>query len=163
MQNYYGTDGWFTGDLISQHTADRRNAMWTLWEYNEDRLTTKIDLVHIDSTPTTLNPGEYLLPTQQVHSADGRFHLYYQADGNLVLYQNGVGAIWNINVQISNPGKAQMQSDGNFVVYNSSYQPYWASNTYGYPGARLFMQNDGNVTIRDIYHNPIWATNTCCR
>lgn len=35
----------------------------------------------------TLRAGEALYPDETVSSADGRFHLRYQSDGNLVLYR----------------------------------------------------------------------------
>src|SRR5687768_12800774 len=53
-----------------------------------------------------LNPGQALL------SPDGRFHLDYQTDGNLVLYQNGVGHLWHAHTHGTAPGRAAMQTDG---------------------------------------------------
>ncbi|MCL4474466.1 MAG: hypothetical protein M1539_00365 [Actinobacteria bacterium] len=53
--------------------------------------------VSIDIPSDTLYPGQYLAPGQWRQSADRRFWFTYQNDGNLVLYQSGVGAIWHIN------------------------------------------------------------------
>ena len=116
--------------------------------------------VHI--TSNTLWPGDRLAPGMARYSADGRFTFAYQPDGNLVLYQGGVGAIWNIGIQTS-PGWAPMQYDGNFVTYNSAGQPYWNSATWYSPGAWLIVQDDGNVVIYDTNNVPIWWTGTCCR
>lgn len=39
---------WFTGDVVNQHTNDRQLMMWTAWDNNQYRDTTKIYLYHID-------------------------------------------------------------------------------------------------------------------
>ncbi|MHB1465154.1 MAG: hypothetical protein ACYCXU_08600 [Thermoleophilia bacterium] len=116
--------------------------------------------VHI--TSDTLNSGGQLAPGMYRVSSDGRFKFIYQTDGNLVLYQSGVGAIWNTQT-ITSPGYAVMQTDGNFVLYNPSWQPYWATNTVGNPGAWLIVQSDGNVVICRSNGTPMWWTGTCCR
>jgi hypothetical protein len=108
----------------------------------------------------TTNPGDFLLPGQFRQSADGRFRLVYQVDGNLVLYQ-GWNPLWDSRTQSTNPGFAVMQGDGNFVVYDST-GPVWWSGT-GTPGAFLVVQNDGNMVIYSAFGSPLWATNTCCR
>ena len=113
--------------------------------------------VHI--TSNILSPGDLLAPGMARYSNDGRFEFIYQTDGNLVLYQGGVGAIWNIGIQTS-PGWAPMQYDGNFVTYNSAGQPYWNSATWNSPGAWLIVQNDGNVVIYNANNVPIWDTGT---
>ncbi|PIU26996.1 MAG: hypothetical protein COW32_00945 [Candidatus Aquicultor secundus] len=40
----------YHGDLVDQHTTDRYHAIWNLWPYNDNRWTTKIDIMHIDSS-----------------------------------------------------------------------------------------------------------------
>ena len=109
---------------------------------------------------TTMNPGDFLSPGQSRQSADGRFWLVYQADGNLVLYR-GSTPLWWTGTQSTNPGFAVMQGDGNFVVYDST-GPVWWSGT-GTPGAFLVVQSDGNTVIYSSGSSPLWATNTCCR
>jgi hypothetical protein len=118
--------------------------------------------VGVDIPSDILYPGQYLAPGQWRQSSDRRFWLTYQTDGNLVLYQGGVGAIWNIWINTS-PGWAPMQYDGNFVTYNSAGQPYWNSATWNSPGAWLIVQNDGNVVIYNTNGAWIWQTHTCCR
>jgi hypothetical protein len=121
------------------------------------------------TTPTCgrLNPGYTLNMNQSVTSCDGRFTLVMQGDGNLVLYQAGVGSLWSTNTWLpGNQGAnytARMQTDGNLVVYNSASQSRWSSRTWGRPGATLFVQDDGNVVIYTPQWQPIWASNTCCR
>jgi hypothetical protein len=98
-----------------------------------------------NALPDHMYPGEFLLPGQFRQSADGRFVLVYQGDGNLVLYQ-GSNPLWNSETQSANPGIAVMQGDSNFVVYDST-GPVWWSHTWGVPGAYLVVQNDGNTVI----------------
>ncbi len=119
-----------------------------------------------------LDPDQRLDPGQRRVSADGRFDLIMQGDGNLVLYAPGGRALWASRT-VGNPGAwAIMQSDGNLVVYRRGQPPVpsaalWASRTAGHPGAWAVMQNDGNfVVYRPGSPTPpraLWATNTCCR
>jgi len=106
-------------------------------------------------------PGDFLLPGQFRQSADGRFRLVYQADGNLVLYQ-GSNPLWATATFGTTPGFVAMQTDGNLVVYDST-KAVWASGTWGHPGAFLVVQGDGNTVIYSTGSSPLWATNTCCR
>lgn len=93
-------------------------------------------------------------------SADGRFWATLQgSDGNLVVYQNGHGAIWAMGSR--DDDFLVNQGDGNLVVYKARGGAVWASNTAGNGACTLVMQNDGNLVL---YLNsdgrPIWATNT---
>jgi hypothetical protein len=108
-----------------------------------------------------MNPGDFLLPGQSRQSADGRFRLVYQVDGNLVLYQES-NPLWATATFGTTPGFVAMQTDGNFVVYDSA-GAVWASNTWGHPGSFLVVQDDGNTVIYSAGSSPLWATNTCCR
>ena len=107
----------------------------------------------------TLSPGENLVPGDSIRSADGRYELAYQGDGNLVLYRISDGAaLWNTGT--FSAGQVEMQNDGNLVIYNSVGTPLWASNTSGFAGARLVVQTDGNLVIYDYYGYPRWSSGT---
>jgi hypothetical protein len=107
----------------------------------------------------TLTAGMRLYAGQAVHSADRRFALTYQSDGNLVLYgPNGVPR-WSAHV-FNAPGYAEMQVDGNFVAYDATGSPRWASNTSGRINARLVVHNDGNVAIHASNGLTVWQTGT---
>ncbi len=108
-----------------------------------------------------LSPGSALGAGQSATSCDGRFTFAMQGDGNLVLYQAGVGAIWASWTNGSGADTAAMQEDGNFVIYAGGVA-VWHTYTYGRPGAYLAVQNDGNVVIYQG-SNPVWHTHTCCR
>lgn len=103
-----------------------------------------------------MGANQILSPNQRLASCDGRYALYLQGDGNLVLYAHGRGATWASNTR--NGVSAIMQGDGNFVVYNT-VNASWNSQTWNRPGAVLAMQSDGNLVI---YHGSaaVWATNT---
>ncbi len=110
----------------------------------------------------TLSPGQSLFAGDSVRSDDGRFTFTYQGDGNLVLYQSGVGPIWASGTAGTSAGRASLQSDGNFVIYDDGGAPVWHTFTYGNPEAYLRVQSDGNVVI---YYagSALWSTGTCCR
>ena len=110
----------------------------------------------------TLVGGQTLQTEESVTSCDGRFTFKIQSDGNLVLYQAGVGAIWANHVYGTGHILA-MQGDGHLVVYNSASQPVWYTGTAGNPGAYLSVQNDGNVVVYSAAGQPLWNTQTCCR
>ncbi|MBJ7485940.1 hypothetical protein [Brevundimonas sp.] len=108
-----------------------------------------------------LQPGQFIMASQFLPSADGRFSLYVQLDGNIVLY-GPPGAMW---VAPYTWGRSSttltMQTDGNLTVRGPQNELIWQSGTGGHPGARLVMQNDGNLVIYDGW-TAVWHTSTCC-
>ena len=110
-----------------------------------------------------LSPDRSLFAGDSVRSSDGRFTFTYQGDGNLVLYQSGVGAIWSSGTAGTSVGRAIMQADGNLVIYDGSGAPVWHTSTYGNSGAYLKVQSDGNVVIYAAGGGALWYTGTCCR
>jgi hypothetical protein len=92
-------------------------------------------------------------------SADGRYLLTVQTDGNLVLHHNGVGAIW-----ASGTRDAEWftnQGDGNLVLIRANGQATWASQTDGRGAGTLLLQNDGNLVLyRNSDGRATWATHT---
>jgi glycerophosphoryl diester phosphodiesterase len=110
-----------------------------------------------------LQNDEVLYPNQSLTSADGRFILIYQGDGNLVLYRQFPGQerswLWDSETHGRPGGACVMQGDGNLVIYLDG-QAIWSSNTWGNPGSRLVVQNDGNVVIYRPDGRAIWATHT---
>jgi hypothetical protein len=114
----------------------------------------------------TLRPGHSLQVGRQLHSDNGRYTLTLQADGNVVLYDNGNHqAVWATNTPRTDPANFIMQTDGNLVLYNSSGSPLWASNTNNNPGAMLAVQDDGNLVVYRARapttpNNALWASGT---
>lgn len=98
-----------------------------------------------------------LTTNQFIQSADGRFKLIMQGDGNLVLYF-GASALWVSPGTYGTTNTASFQTDGNLVVYGPS-GPRWASSTYA-PGAELSLQNDGNLVVYAMDGTMAWQSNT---
>jgi hypothetical protein len=98
----------------------------------------------------TLQPNEVLNPNQALFSANKRWELIYQSDGNLVLYDVSTSvpkARWNSHTYGASAGHSVMQSDGNFVVYNAENRPVWDSHTYGVHDVTCHVQDDGNFVL----------------
>jgi hypothetical protein len=100
-------------------------------------------------------PGERLYSDQQVTSLDGAYHFYYQADGNLVLYNANWSWVWASNTAGTVPGYVEMQTDGNLVVYDAYGVPRFASGTDGHSGSRLTVDTGGTVRITD--QDVVWV------
>lgn len=107
---------------------------------------------------TTL-PTATLYPGQPLETADRRFKLVLQNDGNLVLYSPN-RATWNSRTANKDSAYLKMQADGNMVIYDSSDHPLWDTNTYHHSGVHLVVQPDGNLVLYDGRNNPVWNTMT---
>ncbi|MEV6973284.1 hypothetical protein [Kitasatospora sp. NPDC093806] len=108
-------------------------------------------LVGAGSAQAAYDSGSHTIwddePLYQGWHVDSRTtQLTMQTDGNLVITQNGKGAVWGAGTNGCGY-KAVMQSDGNFVVYSASGRPCWASGTWGHPHAKLTVTDDGAVVI----------------
>jgi hypothetical protein len=105
-----------------------------------------------------LMPGDYLAPGERLYSANGRYHLENQRDGNVVAYEAGYGPYWATHTgePFVDAGNFNMQEDGNLVLYRADGQPVWATNTEE-DGAMCQLQDDGNFVV---YANgqPLWAS-----
>jgi hypothetical protein len=127
----------------------------------------------------TLPPGGVLVSGDWLVSADNRFTAWMQTDGNFVIYQNGVGALWASSscgqTVFGSNILGVMQPDGNFVLYpqgstTARWATSWPQNQPNCPsdqqtafgsGHILTMQNDGNLVMYG-YGGAKWASNTCC-
>jgi hypothetical protein len=70
-----------------------------------------------------------------LRSTDGRVTFTMQADGNVVLHQNGK-PIWAANSQGKGgkrPYRLCMQKDGNVVAYDAENHPFWSSGSFRNP------------------------------
>jgi hypothetical protein len=154
---YISSDGHFTVYVSAQA---RYNAWFTPGEDTAlitvnatDGLFSAATTVSVPIVPLAPNVGSTLAAgrTMQsnffMQSANGRYRLWMQGDGNLVLYdeQQTHKAIWATNKFGPNT-QVSMQSDGNLVVYSGS-NAIWASGTNGKTGAKLVLQDDGNLVV----------------
>ncbi|MCW2527384.1 MAG: hypothetical protein JWM76_2244 [Pseudonocardiales bacterium] len=92
----------------------------------------------------TLSAGTTLTAGQGLHSADWRFWLIMQADGNLVQYADG-RPVWFTSTSGAG-SRLSLQTDGNLVVYDSQNAATWSSATFG-KNPVLDMQADNNAVI----------------
>lgn len=106
-------------------------------------------------TGDTLPAGSRLTAGQSLVSPNARYRLVYQADGNLVLYDDVERtAPWASHTGATTPGSAWLQGDGNFVVLDGQSVMRWATGTAG--ASRLVVQNDGNLVLYDAAGQPVW-------
>ena len=103
--------------------------------------------------------NNYLFREQALVSADGRFSLTLQVDGNLVLYGSS-GALWALNPTNNQGAMLVMQGDGNLVLYDIQSHPIWSASTSNNPNSTLVLQTDGNLVIYNQANAAVWSTGT---
>ena len=105
----------------------------------------------------TLRSGGRLLPGQALTSANNRYRLVYQTDGNLVLYDDlERSAYWSSGTAATSAGQVVMQADGNLVIYDAQVAGRWSSGTAGNSTAFLVLQPDGNLVVYRADNQPLW-------
>jgi hypothetical protein len=100
---------------------------------------------HSGGERTGFYPGVWLLPGQQVTSANGRYWLILQRDGNVVVYARDGRPIFFTGSY--NSTSLTLQPDGNLVAYRANGTAAWNSGTWREGSLRLDVQNDGNVVL----------------
>lgn len=105
-----------------------------------------------------LTPGDMLHGGQHITSANGRYALAMQADGNLVVYESQK-ALWSSATHGQGAHVAIMQGDGNLVLYAPEGRAVWATGTHGNPGTLAVMQDDGNLVLYGPGNRPLWDSN----
>lgn len=105
-------------------------------------------------------------------SANKKFKLVFQTDGNLCIYKAGPNNrrdfMWcnmKYNFGQHQGSIVRMQDDGNLVVYKDNIKnPVWATNTHNNKGTDLkaTMQNDGNFVVYKGTNvlKALWASGT---
>lgn len=117
---------------------------------------------HLSYINTTMQAGQSsarLYPGQSIDTADRRYRLLLQGDGNLVLYSPN-RATWATGTDGKQASFLAMQLDGNLVLYDKSGRPLWYSRTNGFNHLRLVAQQDGNVVLYNRLNQPFWHTQT---
>ena len=105
----------------------------------------------------TLNVGDSLSQGQSLTSANGKYSLTLQKDGNLVLVDGGQ-PVWSSKTDGKKAERATVQDDGNFVLYNKKNEGVWSTKTSG-AGAKLTLQDDRNLVLT-IDGKNAWASKT---
>ncbi|NRD72795.1 hypothetical protein HQQ94_05935 [Shewanella sp. VB17] len=116
-----------------------------------------------------LESSNYLANGQYLVSANKKFFVAMQGDGNFVIYKgsgpaDNQGYIWASN---TNRGAgdyfAAIQGDGKFALYNGTGPTdnrgtIWASNTTSTDAQRLVLLDDGQLVTLDKQGQKVWAT-----
>lgn len=130
--------------------------------YNSQGVTwssgTNYSTSHINFTTSKMPVESVLYPGQGIQTADRKYSLYLQGDGNLVLY-SPYRALWASNTVGSNAATLVIQADGNAVLYNKNGAPVWNSGTVGRGPSSLNVQQDGNLVLYNA-SGATWSTRT---
>ncbi len=136
------------GNLVLYDVSN--NAYWnTVTFHNPD------NLAYVNTELHTAN----MFPGQQLETADRRYRLVFQADGNLVLYSTN-RALWSANTQNSGANHVSLQDDGNMVIYDINSRAIWNTRTFGNGPSRLVIQQDGNLVLYNGAGRATWNTVT---
>lgn len=110
---------------------------------------------------SNLTDGQNMTTCEFIQSADGRFTLLEQCNGDLVLYGPGYSTMWHSNTANYGGASLAMQTDGNLVIYAPNNGPaIWSTGTGGNSGDSLVVQNDGNVVLYSWSGKSMWSTGT---
>jgi outer membrane protein assembly factor BamB len=105
-----------------------------------------------------ISAGQTLHPGQSRTSANRRFKLGMQWDGNLVLIDTTTGAVLWASQTGGNPrAVAMLQLDGNFVVLSEGGKALFATHTEGTRAAKMFVQDDGNLVLSTEAGQQVWS------
>ncbi|MEV0828015.1 hypothetical protein [Nonomuraea rubra] len=104
-----------------------------------------------------LPSGDVLRPGQSIQSANGRYKLIQQEEGNAVLY-DGQRSLFTTPTAGHPGARSIMQAEGNWVVVDRNNKALWSTKTAGNPGAWLAVSNDGRVIIYSKDNKPLWTS-----
>jgi lysophospholipase L1-like esterase len=111
----------------------------------------------------TLLAGQSMTADHPLFSCNGRFQLYLQGDGNMILY-DGNTMTWSSRSEGHTPSVATLLADGNFVILDQAGKITWSTGTAGASGGKkLIVQNDGNLVLYSsptAADTPVWNSNT---
>jgi L,D-peptidoglycan transpeptidase YkuD (ErfK/YbiS/YcfS/YnhG family) len=103
---------------------------------------------------TGLDAGQGLSTGQQVTSANGRYQVVLQPDGNLVVYgPQGRPLFFSGSYGAR---RLSVQADGNLVATRADGAAAWHTGTWREGWSRLDMQDDGNLVLRRADGTPSW-------
>ncbi len=111
-------------------------------------------------TEHRMGQGSILEMGESLSSPNGLYKLIMQHDGNLVLYNQNMNALWSTSTH-GNPGSHLVfQYDGNVVLYNkNSSQALWSTQSASSGAAFFQVQDDANVVLYDQFNMPLWTRN----
>lgn len=111
---------------------------------------------NIHFTRLQINPGTVLVKDQRYPTADNRFYLVFQEDGNLCV-QNSTDDLFKWGSYQESEilaAEARFTEDGNLVIQDAGNRS-WSTQTAD-PGARLAISNHGRLLIVNAANKVIW-------
>lgn len=119
-------------------------------------------LANMALAASTLSVNQQLTSNQYLASDNGKYRLYLQADGNLVLRDwTTRKSMWSSRTHGQGGVRIKLQPDGNLVMSRScSGCAVWSTGTSRSEAIRLVVQNDGNLVLYTASNRPVWATDT---
>jgi hypothetical protein len=114
---------------------------------------------HLNAATRIIPSGGVMIIGQRIETVDRSTMLFFQSDGNVVLYRNGQ-PLWATGTDGKDSERLIMQGDGNLVLYDRAMRPIWYSQTANQGPSRLELQNDNNLVIYRNDGMPSWATYT---
>lgn len=116
----------------------------------------------------TLAAGQRLTEGQRLISADKKYYLIMQADGNLCIYSSSNdGFVWCSMMNFGKGSSLAMQPDGNLVVYDGKNMAVWSSMTQPwfdvkYSSAewkpvRAVLENNGTLILYNAANKKVWG------
>lgn len=111
---------------------------------------------NIHFTRLPINPGTVLVKDQRYPTADNRFYLVFQEDGNLCVRNSTDDLFKWGSYQESEifAVEARFSEDGNLVIQDAGNRS-WSTHTAD-PGARLAVNNHGRLLIVNVANKVIW-------
>jgi hypothetical protein len=143
------TDGGFSDYCMLKGWAETPNLAPCDNKYQRMR-----DYLH---QPGTLFAGQTLGAGAALVSADGRYRLLMQTDGNLVEYGPSGPMWWTCTYGTGAGNRFVLQTDGNAVLYRGA-TPLWASASNGALRHRFVVQTDGNMVVYTADNSPVWSS-----
>ena len=107
-----------------------------------------------------LKVNEVLYTNDYLLSPNGKYKCILQNDGNLVIYQDNLTAIWSTNTQRANVHRCVMNSSGNFFIYDTNNLIYWHTGSMASGASFLAMQDDGNLVVYSGNGVAVWSRMT---
>ncbi|HLL67788.1 MAG TPA: trypsin-like serine protease [Micromonosporaceae bacterium] len=82
-----------------------------------------------------------------LRSPSGEYSLWFQEDGNLVVYRRDGGYVWETRTHGTGATEFYNQGDGNLVLYRPDGEDVWDSCTSTDGPSTLWLQDDGNLVL----------------
>jgi hypothetical protein len=166
---------WYVTNNSSESSSDNDSPTTQQTEISQSKntSTTPVEETVDEIIKNHISAGEELRTEETIYSANKKFFLKVQDDGNLVVYQvltnGGEDAIWSTNTQRSYVSDVtlKMQTDGNLVLeldgeakWSTQTQAYFDEKfgTTEYKPIKLELKNSGNLVLISSTGKEVWSS-----